>query len=497
MARAHILTGWSVDYACAAAVAFRRFCDPRVVAVSKRKLPRYLKELASRKRMPQSLYILGVALTEDMDMTAEAVALLKKKGVKLVYITKFTPYDELLARFSDFIEFRYPNKDKSLTQVAKDKFAVKQADVAHLLHLVECPVNERSDDDQQRIDLLDAANWQHRVNDDVRPYSKAIATIAEARAIDAEQKQLLRTYDRFKTTEMRGDSQAMRDLWESIKAVGNDGECSVLIGGETGTGKEIVANLIHLNSPRTEAPFEAINCATLTPQLLRSELFGHKKGSFTGAHKNHKGAFERADGGTLFLDEIGEMPPDLQAALLRALQQKRFTPIGGEAEIAVDTRVIAATNRNLWDMVREGTFRMDLLFRLNVIELQIPPLRRRKEDIAAIANGYLMGQKRSRLTATQTKQLCNYDWPGNVRQLLNILDRARILGNDDFAAILQNQPQLDDSDLPDSMEGIMRWQVARIFRKYNRNQTHAAQALGISINTLKRHLDEQEKHGID
>ena len=212
---------------------------------------------------------------------------------------------------------------------------------------------------------------------------------------------------------------------------------SVLLRGETGTGKELIAHAIHINSPRHDKPFVKVNCAALAPGVLESELFGHEKGSFTGAVTRRLGRFELADGGTLFLDEVGDLPMEVQIKILRVLQEREFERIGGSDTIKVDVRVVSATNRNLEELITTGTFRQDLYYRLNVFPIQIPPLRQRKEDIQLLTEHFL--EKFSHTTAKKIKKveknafqrLESYPWPGNVRELENVIERAIIVARSD------------------------------------------------------------------
>jgi len=230
-----------------------------------------------------------------------------------------------------------------------------------------------------------------------------------------------------------GKSAIMQQLFKMIRRLGDDGDSTVLIQGESGTGKELVAKALHTLSPRQQHNFVPINCAAIPEELLESELFGYEKGAFTGAINNKKGRIQHAQGGTLFLDEIGDMHPTLQAKLLRVLQEKEFDPVGSVKSIKIDVRIVAATHRNLEEAVKKGTFREDLYYRLNVIPLQIPPLRQRREDIAILleifTQRFCSKKKRSIFTfAPQTiKYLEKYQWPGNVRELENLVQRLSIL----------------------------------------------------------------------
>ena len=233
-------------------------------------------------------------------------------------------------------------------------------------------------------------------------------------------------------SDMVGRSAAMSALWEMLRTIAPT-DATVLITGESGTGKELVARAIHYTSPRKDKPFVSVNCMALNPGVLESELFGHEKGSFTGAVAMRRGRFEQADGGTLFLDEIAELTPDLQVKLLRVLQERRFERVGGGEEIEVDIRVVAATNKDLWKEVREKRFREDLFFRISVLPLTLPPLRERGDDVLLLARHFLdhFCRKKARpplgLTPDARRVLAAYTWPGNVRELENFMERLSIL----------------------------------------------------------------------
>ncbi len=241
-----------------------------------------------------------------------------------------------------------------------------------------------------------------------------------------------------------GSSRAMKRVLDLIEAVAKT-DATVLIKGESGTGKEIVARAIQARSTRRYNPFVVVNCGALAEGLLESELFGHEKGAFTGAQYRHKGKFELADGGTIFLDEIGTISPKVQVELLRVLEEKTITRVGGQTPISVDFRVIAATNQDLETMVRDTTFREDLFWRLNVFAIEIPPLRERQEDVPLLAKHFLayytrsMNRKPMEFSAGATEALKNYSWPGNVRELQNAIERAVVVGK---------PPQVKAEDLP-------------------------------------------------
>jgi len=231
-----------------------------------------------------------------------------------------------------------------------------------------------------------------------------------------------------------GASPQIEEIRRVIDAIARR-MCTVLITGESGTGKEMVARALHAANDRSDAPFVAVDCSSLTGTLFESQLFGHVKGSFTGAQTDTEGFIRAADGGTLFLDEIGELEPALQAKLLRVLQESEVVPVGSTRPLKIDVRVIAATNCDLQKMVREGSFREDLFYRINVVSIQMPPLRDRREDIPRLAEHFLAAQcdrydePRRQFEPTAMAKLCSYHWPGNVRELTNLVERAFVLGH--------------------------------------------------------------------
>ena len=236
---------------------------------------------------------------------------------------------------------------------------------------------------------------------------------------------------KFSMQEIVSQSAAMEEVINTAGRVAQS-KASVLIRGESGTGKEVLARAIHFSSPRKDEPFVAVNCAALNEHLLESELFGHERGAFTGAEKQRKGRFELADGGTIFLDEIGDVPPATQVKLLRVLQEHTFERVGGSEQLKVDVRVITATNRNLEELIKRGVFREDLFYRLNVVTIEIPPLRLRRDDIAPTIEHFTAQfareqRKKIKFTKEAWNALLRYDYPGNVRELQNIIQRAVIL----------------------------------------------------------------------
>lgn len=309
---------------------------------------------------------------------------------------------------------------------------------------------------------------------------------------------------RTRYQELIGSAPCMQKLFEIIEEVAAV-DSPVLIQGETGTGKELIAKAIHAKSPRRFGPFVAINCGAFPEGLLETELFGHEAGAFTGAVKARKGRIEIAHGGTLFLDEIGEIPLKMQVDLLRVLEEKRFQRVGGREYIPVDFRFISATHKNLEEEIRQGRFRKDFYFRLNVIEIHVPPLRERKEDIPLLAQHFLQKFRRetNKLVTTISKDALNlltsYDWPGNVRELENAIERAvvlaksRILTKEDFSFLLRPKFIYEQTEEPKSLEEVERRHIEKILNETDWNISKAAKILGVNRTTLHAKI---KKYGL-
>jgi len=300
-----------------------------------------------------------------------------------------------------------------------------------------------------------------------------------------------------------GQSEAMIDVFKMINKV-KDSRATVLIVGETGTGKEVVARAIHYNSVRSEKPFLPVNCAALTESLLESELFGHVRGAFTGAIRDKQGVFEVADGGTIFLDEVGDITLGLQQKLLRVLENGEIQPVGSTSRKIIDVRVLAATNKDIEGMLPLGTFREDLYYRLNVVTLRVPPLRERIDDIALLARHFLLRyctENRKNISSISTEALClleHYDWPGNVRELENIMARATLLEATDeitpasLPEKLQNrntQAMRGPKDDIPSLEEVEKRHIIRILERTGGNRARAAKILGINRTSLWRMMN--------
>ncbi len=333
---------------------------------------------------------------------------------------------------------------------------------------------------------------------------------AEQRLLKAENKQLkqeIRRRERSGLVKPIGKSRTFLEVLRLVEQVAPT-ESTVLIQGESGTGKEVIARYIHELSARSDGPFLSINCGALPESLLESELFGHVKGSFTGAVRDKQGLFAAARGGTFFLDEIGEMSPATQVKLLRVLQEREAIPVGGTEAIPVDVRVVAATNRDLEDDIKRGRFRTDLYYRLNVIAMQLPLLRDRRDDIPIFVEAFLKriaqehGETPKRLSQEALEAILAYDWPGNVRELENALERAVVLTKGDMMDLAAMPEKLTERraeplvadrlhDNP-TLEVIERAYITWVLQSEGGNKTRAAEVLGIDPSTLYRKLSRYD-----
>jgi DNA-binding NtrC family response regulator len=294
-----------------------------------------------------------------------------------------------------------------------------------------------------------------------------------------------------------GRSQAMEQLTESMRRIAAVNS-TVLLQGESGTGKELVARALHELSARAQGPFVPVNCASMSPELIESELFGHAKGAFTGAIKAHDGLFYYAQGGTLFLDEVAELPLALQATLLRALEDLKIRPVGSQQLLPVNVRIVAATNRSLAGEVASGRFRKDLYYRLQVVELTLPPLREHKQDIPDLVAHFMaqlapsLGVEPLAISEQEMAYLMQYEWPGNVRELRNLIERSLILGTLNVSA-LYAQPTLAAQQATEGttdLHTLEKQHILSVLDSVNGDKTRAAQLLGISRRTLERRVAE-------
>ncbi len=344
------------------------------------------------------------------------------------------------------------------------------------------------------------------VNEDLL---QTVRNAVRTKELFRENRNLRRELSRnYNFTEIIGTSEALKNVFRVVEKVA-DTNASVLIEGESGTGKELIARAIHFQSRRAAQPFLAVNCGALPESLLESELFGHTKGAFTGAIADKKGLFRSTSGGTLFLDEIGEMPTALQVKLLRALQEHEVTPVGSSAPVKFDARIIAATNKNLETEVAENRFREDLFYRLNVIEILLPPLRSRREDIPLLAK-YFVGKVAKQqnapeksITPEAMSALVKHEWQGNVRQLENAVERAFILSSDEIelenlppkirAGAEENFNGRDAENPRPTLEEIERRYILEILKSVGEDKSAAAEILGIDLSTLYRKLKRYEE----
>ena len=335
--------------------------------------------------------------------------------------------------------------------------------------------------------------------------SIVVARELEQRRIRAEAGLLrARLAEKYSFANIVGDSAPMQDVFKTVAQVAAS-RASVLVTGESGTGKELIAAALHQRSPRAKGPFVKLHCAALAESLLESELFGHERGSFTGAVNRRDGRFLQANHGTLFLDEIGEISPAIQVKLLRFLQEREFERVGGNETISVDVRVIAATNRNLPQLVAEGKFREDLYYRLNVINLEMPALRARPSDIPLLAGHFLRryaaenGKELRGFTGDALEQLAAYGWPGNVRELENVVERAVVLAQSSEITLSDLPPQLvavrarQGIQIPGaSMDEIERYAITKTLEATGGATSRAAEILNISVRKIQYKLHEYE-----
>ncbi|MBE0570054.1 MAG: sigma-54-dependent Fis family transcriptional regulator [Ignavibacteriaceae bacterium] len=333
-----------------------------------------------------------------------------------------------------------------------------------------------------------------------------VKKLFEVRDLHLENRILRRELQRdYDYTNIIGKSQAIAQIFDMIKAVA-DTDSTVLISGNSGTGKELVAKALHYNSKRSNKPFIALNCGAISENLIESELFGHKKGAFTGAISDKDGFIKAAEGGTLFLDEISEMPPQLQVKLLRAIQEKEYTPVGTTVSLPVNVRFIASTNRNLMEYVNQEKFREDLFYRLNVVDIHLPSLKEREGDISLLADFFLdkyrkqMNKNIKGISNDAMRALMNHEWKGEIRELENVIERAVIFCNEDFINVknlpAQFQSDTEPSDYSPSGsldESVKRFEKEIIIRALEANEFNkekTADALQVGLSTLYRKMKE-------
>jgi DNA-binding NtrC family response regulator len=328
----------------------------------------------------------------------------------------------------------------------------------------------------------------------------------EVRALRDENRQLKEELGRrYEFDNIKGRSSAMQEIFSTIERVAPT-RSTVLLAGESGVGKDLIARAIHFHSPRRDRPFVKINCTALPENLMESELFGYEKGAFTGANQSKPGKFEQADTGTVLLDEIGDVPPSIQVKLLRVLQEREFERLGSNKTLHIDVRVIAATNQDLRAALEQGTFREDLYYRLNVVPISIPPLRARREDIPFLAEHFVRtlgaenGSQIEKITDAAMKKLVEYHWPGNVRELQNVVERSLVLcagdtldaGDIKLETAPRARPQTGDHLLPEgvTLDEYEQSIIREALQRADGNKSQAARLLGLTRNALRYRLTQ-------
>ena len=441
-----------------------------------------------------------VLLVDDEDLIRWSLReRLKKDGYEILEAETGNAALEQLKQGVDLVLLDYRLPDIDGLSVLRE---IKRIDPDTLVILLTSFVNVETAVEAMRLGAFHFANKPFNLDE----ISALVARALETTRLRREVRQLRANEARpYSLRAIVGESDAMEDLRQMVAKVAASPASTVLLTGESGTGKDLVAKTIHYSSARANRPFMNITCSALPEQLLESELFGHERGAFTDARMQKRGLLESADGGTVFLDEIGEMVPALQAKLLRFLEEKSFKRVGGAADIRVDVRVIAATNRNLEDQVAKGAFRSDLYYRLNVLPMRLPALREHPEDVPHLVAFFVEGfnaefKKRIIGVSPQAAALLqSYGWPGNVRELRNVVERAMLLAEEDrlevrdFGALKPGGVAGDPFDLPANgvnLEELERSLVVQALRRSGGNQTKAAALLGLNRDQIRYRIEK-------
>jgi DNA-binding NtrC family response regulator len=441
-----------------------------------------------------------VLLVDDEDLIRWSLReRLKKDGYDTLEAETGNAAIEQLKQGVDLVllDYRLPDID-GLTVLRE----IKRIDPDILVILLTSFVNVETAVEAMKLGAFHFANKPFNLDE----ISALVGRALETTRLRREVRQLRANEARpYTLRAIVGESDAMEDLRQMVAKVAASPASTVLLTGESGTGKDLVAKTIHYSSSRANRPFMNITCSALPEQLLESELFGHERGAFTDARMQKRGLLESADGGTVFLDEIGEMVPALQAKLLRFLEEKSFKRVGGAADIRVDVRVIAATNRNLEDQVAKGVFRSDLYYRLNVLPMRLPALREHAEDVPHLVTFFVEGfnaefKKRIVGVSPQAAALLqSYGWPGNVRELRNVVERAMLLAEEDrlevrdFGALKPGGVTGDPFELPATgvnLDELERSLVAQALRRSGGNQTKAAALLGLNRDQIRYRIEK-------
>lgn len=481
-----------LEGAAAAALFLSKHPDAQIHPSSAYGISRTLEALVDKN--VNEVHVLGVGLKCSLSEVLAPLAALRRRRVSLIWHCGYDYLDPFEKDLKKFVRCRFTGENENIVQTMSRYLWPRGTNQERVERIMQIGMNAAPKRNQTEIEekrnLIHGAIWRFQNYRDYEVYPRAIRVLAGVEPMTASDRKMISAYRQAARQVLIGKSASIEKVQETINRCAPT-ECHVLIQGESGTGKEIAARLIHAESQRADADFSAINCATLEGSLLESELFGHEKAAFTGAAAARKGCFENADGGTIFLDEIGEMPLSTQAKVLRVIQEGRLRRLGGEKDIDIDVRILAATNRNLLQAVQKKQFRTDLYYRLAVITLSLPSLRERPEDIPLLAREILFqaGKGGTFLRQPQIQALQRHPWPGNVRELQNVLQRYMILGGADIASALDPAPKRPlDTESIQTLEDYSNAYVRAVYDKMGGNITHTAKALGISVNTVKKRL---------
>lgn len=509
--------------ACAAAAVLLRNPDAGIYVSSSYHLARCLESIA-RHDSVKKVHICGMGFRGPMmDLTASLRQLREKDAAVNWYSGSYWNIDEIEKHVSELCSAHFHSDLSFDTQVVVRQLELEDDPKSRLLIRLSDLGAEPKGLGRDLAELVEAGKFRYFQFGDLDSYPHAIRKLAAQYPLSPEERDIIKRFRAAGRSEgLDGASPAIKKIKGNLHRYGRLSRTNILIMGETGTGKERVARLLHFASPRATEPFFCENCATLSSTgLINSRLFGHVKGAFTGAVSDAPGIMDAADGGVLFLDEIGEMPMDTQAKLLRVIEHGTYTPVGTVEERRADLRIISATNCNLSQMVAEKKFRADLFFRLGALIIRIPPLRDRRKDIPYLAGSIRRELEKKHemelplLTKEQEQLLMEYDWPGNVRQLYNVLQKAWTLEMlDDLEEIIDEQrrylgplsretrydlrpPESEgfcvtgEIDRPDgvvALEQVVSEYSTKALAAFDGNKTRTAKALGISVNTLNKKL---------
>lgn len=458
---------------------------------SKGALADRLQALVDDGKVPARLHLVGIGISDNREQLIRALQALKQAGCRCFWLSN---QDADAPRQLDGLIEPIIEYDADLCDLAARHFAPWGEYEATVNQLC---AYENSAILQSIYDTVGFVNRMMRRGHGQKVLGLFLESLL-TRTLKTETSPALRQYiDAWRLMghrELKGHSAPMEELKQLIwRAAAVEG-LRIMILGETGTGKESVANMVHLNSPRWTARFLAYNCASSNSQLQESAFRGYHKGAFTGASAYHAGLFEQADGGTLFLDEVGDLSPESQGVLLRILEENKVMPMGGDKEIAVNVRLITATNKDLWQMVEEGRFREDLLYRLQEFTLRPPALRDIPSDLPGIADAMWRQMAGRKLPKAAEGVLLTHDWPGNARELLNFLKYAHAMGGEDWVAYmkqhrsLRRRPRNVEKEGPVRLDEHTSWHCKRILEQCGGNVSRAADLLGIQRPTLRSHL---------